>query len=81
MDTGTRVVKESGFISALHAAITVPVAALLTGAALCLALKKPRVPGIDSDTRLFRIDSAGATGATGPADSAAPGTQTSPDSS
>jgi EmrB/QacA subfamily drug resistance transporter len=49
-----------GYAGALHAAIAVPIGALLIGAALCLALKRPDRPGIDSDTDQFRIDSAGA---------------------
>jgi EmrB/QacA subfamily drug resistance transporter len=56
-----------GYVGALHAAIVVPILALLAGAALSLALSrtpgkpagKIRQPsGIDSDTDLFRIDSA-----------------------
>jgi hypothetical protein len=46
--------------SARSAPIVVPIGALLIGAALCLALKRPNRPGIDSDTDQFRIDSAGA---------------------
>jgi MFS family permease len=59
-----------GYVGALHAAIVVPILALLGGAALSLALSRtparpaekpvgnPPRPGIDSDTDLFRIDSA-----------------------
>lgn len=50
----------AGYAGALRAAIAVPVAALLIGAALCLAMKKTGEPGMDSDTELFRIDSSGA---------------------
>ena len=66
------------YAGALHAAIVVPILALLAGAALSLALSRtparspagapassagkpvgnPPRPGIDSDTDLFRIDSA-----------------------
>ena len=62
-----------GYVGALHAAIVVPIFALLAGAALSLALSRtparsarsaekpvgnPPSAGIDSDTDLFRIDSA-----------------------
>jgi hypothetical protein len=63
-----------GFFMTLHAAIVVPILALLAGAALSLALSRaparslarsagkpvgnPPRTGIDSDTDLFRIDSA-----------------------
>jgi EmrB/QacA subfamily drug resistance transporter len=67
-----------GYVGALHAAIVVPILALLAGAALSLALSRtparaparapassagkpvgnPPRTGIDSDTDLFRIDSA-----------------------
>jgi EmrB/QacA subfamily drug resistance transporter len=63
-----------GYAGALHAAIVVPILALLAGAALSLALSRapartparpaekpvgnPPRAGIDSDTDLFRIDSA-----------------------